>query len=230
MRKSPCLRSARPTWTGEPRLQTAPVVSKPKDHPVTEALRVGVAGRHRRHQAVRILARQDNAGATVQARAGDGRIRAGQAKDFDIDLSRYAWFDDPIDLARSSDVDCVVEPVGGSDGPAKSVVETALAAAHVVTANKALLANTASHSRRPRSERRRPRLRGVMAGGRLRSSRPCGRRSQATPFRGLTASSTAPATTSSRAWNSPAHLRVPPRGRAAPRLRGSRSDLRRRRI
>ena len=38
--------------------------------------------------------------------AVSARDRAGS----DIDLSRYAWFDDPIDLARSSDVDCVVEP------------------------------------------------------------------------------------------------------------------------
>ncbi|HEX2510236.1 MAG TPA: homoserine dehydrogenase [Microvirga sp.] len=111
---------------------------------MTEALRVGVAGLGTVGTSlVRILARQDNAlaqrcGRPVRVTAVSARDRA---KDRDIDLSRYAWFDDPIDLARSSDVDCVVELVGGSDGPAKSVVETALAAGkHVVTANKALLA------------------------------------------------------------------------------------------
>ena len=111
---------------------------------MTEALRVGVAGLGTVGASlVRILARQDNAlmqrcGRPVRVTAVSARDRA---KDRDIDLSRYAWFDDPIDLARSSDVDCVVELVGGSDGPAKSVVETALAGGkHVVTANKALLA------------------------------------------------------------------------------------------
>src|SRR3546814_9806016 len=44
-------------------------------------------------------------------------------------------------MARSADVDVVVELIGGADGPAKAVCEAALARGrHVVTANKALLA------------------------------------------------------------------------------------------
>ncbi|MCR9254975.1 MAG: homoserine dehydrogenase [Alphaproteobacteria bacterium] len=58
-----------------------------------------------------------------------------------VDLKPYAWEDDPVALAGRNDVDVVVELVGGSDGPAKALVETALSAGmHVVTANKALLA------------------------------------------------------------------------------------------
>ena len=58
-----------------------------------------------------------------------------------VDISRYAWFDDPVALASSPDIDLFVELVGGSDGPAKAAVEAALAAGKpVVTANKALLA------------------------------------------------------------------------------------------
>jgi len=58
-----------------------------------------------------------------------------------IDISGLAWFDDPVALAGSPDIDLFVELVGGSDGPAKAAVETALKAGKpVVTANKALIA------------------------------------------------------------------------------------------
>ncbi len=58
-----------------------------------------------------------------------------------VDISSLTWFDDPVALAGSSDIDIFVELVGGSDGPAKAAVETALKAGKpVVTANKALIA------------------------------------------------------------------------------------------
>lgn len=59
-----------------------------------------------------------------------------------VDLSPYAWEDDPVALARRSDVDVLVEVIGGENGPARAAVEAALAAGKdVVTANKALLAH-----------------------------------------------------------------------------------------
>lgn len=58
-----------------------------------------------------------------------------------VDLEPFAWFDDPVALARAPGVDAFVELIGGSDGPAKAAVEAALDAGKpVVTANKALLA------------------------------------------------------------------------------------------
>ncbi len=58
-----------------------------------------------------------------------------------VDLSSYEWFDDCAELARSADIDVLVELIGGEDGPAKAAVEAAMGAKrHVVTANKALLA------------------------------------------------------------------------------------------
>ncbi|WP_297511888.1 homoserine dehydrogenase [uncultured Caulobacter sp.] len=58
-----------------------------------------------------------------------------------VDISSLAWFDDPVALAASPDIDLFVELIGGSDGPAKAAVETALKAGKpVVTANKALIA------------------------------------------------------------------------------------------
>jgi homoserine dehydrogenase len=58
-----------------------------------------------------------------------------------FDISKLPWFDDPVALATSPDVDLFVELIGGSDGPAKAAVEAALRAGKpVVTANKALVA------------------------------------------------------------------------------------------
>ena len=58
-----------------------------------------------------------------------------------ISIEPFQWFDDPVALARSDEIDLFVELIGGSDGPAKAAVEAALSAGKpVVTANKALLA------------------------------------------------------------------------------------------
>ena len=53
----------------------------------------------------------------------------------------YAWYDDAVAMAADADADVVVELIGGADGAAKQVCETAIGRGrHVVTANKALLA------------------------------------------------------------------------------------------
>lgn len=58
-----------------------------------------------------------------------------------VEIAPFAWHDDPVELARSPDLDIFVELIGGSDGPAKRAVEVALSRGiHVVTANKALVA------------------------------------------------------------------------------------------
>lgn len=62
-------------------------------------------------------------------------------KDRGVSLAGLQWFDDPVALAAKADAEVVVELIGGSDGPAKKTIETAIASGrHVVTANKALLA------------------------------------------------------------------------------------------
>ncbi|MEM6973582.1 MAG: homoserine dehydrogenase [Pseudomonadota bacterium] len=59
-----------------------------------------------------------------------------------VDISGFGWEDDPVALAARDDVDCVIEVIGGSDGPAKATVERAIAGGRdVVTANKALIAH-----------------------------------------------------------------------------------------
>ncbi len=108
-----------------------------------QPLRVGVAGLGTvGASVVRILSRRENA----LGRGGRGIRLVGVSsrtrnRDRGIDIDRCAWFDDPVAMARSQDLDCFVELIGGSDGVAKAAVEAALdAGKHVVTANKALLA------------------------------------------------------------------------------------------
>ncbi|MBI1327084.1 MAG: homoserine dehydrogenase [Alphaproteobacteria bacterium] len=70
--------------------------------------------------------------------AVSGRDRS---KDRGVSISAYAWEDDAIKLASRDDVDIVVELIGGDEGVARTLVETALKNGKpVITANKALLA------------------------------------------------------------------------------------------
>ena len=58
------------------------------------------------------------------------------------DLSKLAWFDNPVKLAQSPDIDVFIELIGGEGDPAKAAVEAALKSGKpVITANKALLAH-----------------------------------------------------------------------------------------
>ncbi len=65
-----------------------------------------------------------------------------QSRDRGLDLQNVSWFDDPVQMAAEADADVVVELIGGADGVAKKICETAIQhGRHVVTANKALLAH-----------------------------------------------------------------------------------------
>jgi ribosomal protein S11 len=108
-------------------------------------LRLGVAGLGTVGASViEIIKRQENAlasrcGRTVRVVAVSARDRS---RDRGIDLSGYRWFDDPVEMARDAGIDCLVELMGGADGPARAAVDAAIAAGkHVVTANKAMLAS-----------------------------------------------------------------------------------------
>ena len=59
----------------------------------------------------------------------------------DIPKGNWRWYANAVDLANDPDVEVVVELIGGADGIARTLVETALKAGKgVVTANKAMLA------------------------------------------------------------------------------------------
>jgi homoserine dehydrogenase len=109
------------------------------------ALRIGIAGLGtvgagtlrllREHRD--ILAQRCGRPLTVGAVSARERKR-----DRGVDVSQLRWCDDALALAGDPEIDVVVELIGGSDGIAKRLIETAIAnRKHVVTANKALLAH-----------------------------------------------------------------------------------------
>ncbi|MEN3389012.1 homoserine dehydrogenase [Brucella melitensis] len=111
---------------------------------MSDALRIGVAGLGTVGASVLRILRDKSemltsqCGKPVTVTAVSARDRN---RDRGIDLSGIAWFDDPVELAKSAEIDLFIELIGGEDGPAKASVEAALRAGrHVVTANKALLA------------------------------------------------------------------------------------------
>ncbi len=107
-------------------------------------LKIGVAGLGTVGTGVLQLLAEH--GETIAERCGRSvKITGVSARDRNkpraVDISHLEWFDDPIAMARSSSVDVLVELIGGSEGIAKICIEAALLAGkHVVTANKALLA------------------------------------------------------------------------------------------
>ncbi|WP_194096648.1 homoserine dehydrogenase [Marivivens aquimaris] len=112
---------------------------------MSDALRLGIAGLGTVGVGViRIVQKHAD---MLRARTGrDVVITAVSArskdKDRGVDLSAYAWEDDPVALAARDDVDVYVELMGGENGSAKASIEKAIACGKdVVTANKALLAH-----------------------------------------------------------------------------------------
>ncbi len=112
---------------------------------MSEALRIAIAGLGTVGAGVlQVVAKN---GALIARRGGRPlEIVAVSARDRSksrgVDLGRIAWFDDAAKMAADADCDVVVELIGGAEGVARKVCETALARGrHVVTANKALLAH-----------------------------------------------------------------------------------------
>lgn len=111
---------------------------------MTRPLSVALAGLGTVGSGVLKLLR-DNAD-IVSARAGrpiavTAVSARDRTKDRGVSLSGLRWYEDPVALAADPAVDVVVELIGGSDGPALALVESAIAAGKpVVTANKAMLA------------------------------------------------------------------------------------------
>src|SRR5579864_8244309 len=109
-----------------------------------EPLKVGLAGlgtvgtaviRLLDHERDKLLAR---CGRPIEVVAVTARSRG---KKRDVDLKKFRWVSDPVELAADPAIDVLVELIGGAGDPAKRAIETALAAGKpVVTANKALLA------------------------------------------------------------------------------------------
>jgi homoserine dehydrogenase len=111
---------------------------------MAEALRVGIAGLGTVGASVaRVL--HDKAAELTRQCGRDIVVSAVSARDAKrdrgVDLSAVKWFDDPVKLAETAEIDVFIELIGGEEGVARASVKAALEAGHhVVTANKALLA------------------------------------------------------------------------------------------
>ncbi len=111
---------------------------------MNEPLRLGIAGLGTVGVGiVRIVQKhadllEKRSGRPIVISAVSARSRT---KNREVDLSGYAWEDDPVQLAQRNDIDVFVEVMGGHEGPAKDATEAAIRSGKdVVTANKALLA------------------------------------------------------------------------------------------
>ena len=111
---------------------------------MTSPLSVGVAGLGTVGGGVLKLLRAN--ADIIAARAGRAiAVTAVSARDRNrdrgLELGGLRWYEDPVALANDAGVDVVVEAMGGSEGPARALVEASLTNGKpVVTANKALLA------------------------------------------------------------------------------------------
>lgn len=113
---------------------------------MSKALRVGIAGLGTVGRGVVKVLQQNSA--LIAARAGRPieitgiSARSRGADRGGVDMSSYRWYDNPVEMAEADDVDVIVELIGGSDGVAKALAETALGRGKsLVTANKALIAH-----------------------------------------------------------------------------------------
>ncbi|MGF1475688.1 MAG: homoserine dehydrogenase [Geminicoccaceae bacterium] len=112
---------------------------------MVDPLRLGIAGLGTVGcGTLRILQEQ---GELIAQRSGRQLVvtavsASDRSKNRPVDTSAYRWEDDALALANAEDIDVVVELIGGEDGLAKQLIETALESGKsVVTANKALLAH-----------------------------------------------------------------------------------------
>lgn len=112
---------------------------------MTTPLRIALAGLGTVGSGVIRLINEN--GAMIAQRAGRPiSIVAVSARDRNrdrgVDLSPYKWVDDMSDLSADPEVDCVVEMIGGSEGPALDLARSSLKQGKsFVTANKAMIAH-----------------------------------------------------------------------------------------
>src|SRR5437773_2530300 len=111
---------------------------------VKPALKIAVAGLGTVGAGtLQLLARQaellaTRAGRRIVVAAVSARDRR---RDRGVDLSAARWYEDAAAMAADPEIDVVVELIGGAEGVALNVIDSALKhKKHVVTANKALMA------------------------------------------------------------------------------------------
>lgn len=106
-----------------------------------KTLKLGIAGLgHVGCGLVDLVQRQDSLRLPGKVEIA-GVTARNRSRNRPVSTDEYAWFDDAAKLAADENINVFVELIGGSDGPAKVAVETALKSGKaVITANKALIA------------------------------------------------------------------------------------------
>ena len=105
---------------------------------MSNPLKLGIAGLGT--VGIGVLELMAQHGGTFMSRAGrvveiSGVCARDRKKNRSADISDFQWFDDPVSLAQSDDIDVFVELIGGEEGAARASIEAALKAGkHVVTA------------------------------------------------------------------------------------------------
>lgn len=89
---------------------------------------------------------QENAALLAQRSGREIHLAAVLERDKDkakiFNLKGVKWASSPAELVKMPEIDVIVELIGGAEGAARTLVESALMAGkHVVTANKALIAH-----------------------------------------------------------------------------------------
>ena len=112
---------------------------------MTQPFRLGIAGLGTVGAGVVKIVQQhgnllaERAGRPIEIVSVSARDRN---KDRGVDLSGYAWVDNPEGLADGNNIDAVVEMIGGQEGAALTLARKALGKGlSVITANKAMLAH-----------------------------------------------------------------------------------------
>src|SRR5712672_3191535 len=112
---------------------------------VKPALKIAVAGLGT--VGVGVVQLLDRQAELLATRAGRRIVVAAvsardRRRDRGVDLSAVRWYENAAAMAADPEIDVVVELIGGVDGIARQVLDTALDhGKHVVTANKALMAH-----------------------------------------------------------------------------------------
>ena len=116
---------------------TVAIVKPPLKIAVAGLGTVGAGALHLLDRQADLLAQRAGRRLVVVAVSARDRRR-----DRGVDLSAVRWYEDAAAMSADPEVDVVVELIGGADGIARQVIDTALDhGKHVVTANKALMAH-----------------------------------------------------------------------------------------
>jgi homoserine dehydrogenase len=115
------------------------------DKNVTKDLNIGIAGLGNVGEGVINLLQENSE--LIEKKLKKKIIVKGvsaksKGKKRNCNIDSYTWYENPLELARSKEIDVFIELIGGEDGIALDATQAAIESGkHVITANKAMIAN-----------------------------------------------------------------------------------------